>query len=150
MKEKQRIYNSAVHYLSMREHSQRELGQKLHKKGFDSDLVQEVIEELTAANLQSEQRFTESFIRSRVNKGQGLNRISQELQQRGIHRETIIQALREEPVDWFELAYQTKVRRFGTALPHDAKERARQMRFLYTRGFNHEQINHALSEQEEA
>jgi regulatory protein len=36
-------------------------------------------------------------------------------------------------------------KRFGSELPEDFKERARQARFLQYRGFTTDQINHALA-----
>ena len=91
---------------------------------------------------------SESFIRSRISRGQGLIRIKGELRQRGVDQETQAAALaaveEREAVDWFELARETLERRFST--PGDSpKERAKRERFLAARGFDFEQIRYALS-----
>jgi len=49
------------------------------------------------------------------------------------------------PEDWFELARQVRVRKFGENLPAEFAEKARQMRFLQYRGFDAEQIQVAVS-----
>ena len=54
-------------YLSIREHSQLELKNKLSDKGYDNDIF-EAINEFASKNIQSDLRFTEEFIRSRLKK----------------------------------------------------------------------------------
>ena len=70
-------------YLSRREHSYQELIKKLGKKDFNLSLVNIELEKLIEDGLQSDSRFTESFIRSRKNQGKGPLRIRSELSIRG-------------------------------------------------------------------
>ena len=48
-------------------------------------------------------------------------------------------------IDWFALAIAARHKRFGEQRPDDFKERAKQQRFLYYRGFTHEQINESFN-----
>ena len=88
--------------LARREHSRVELQEKLTKKGFPREQIECALEQLVANNLQSDQRFLEDFIRSRVLKGNGPLRISQELRQRGI--EDGLSYIDEQSIDWQEVA----------------------------------------------
>lgn len=138
----------ALQLLSRREYSRAEIAQKLKKKAFENADIEACLDALEAQGLQSDVRFAESFIRSRIIRGQGVIRIKGELRQRGINQEILSNALavveEHEGVDWFELASNTLARRFSS--PGDTpKERAKRERFLASRGFDFEQIRYALS-----
>jgi regulatory protein len=89
-------------------------------------------------------RFTDSFVRSRIAKGQGPQRIRAELAQRGIGDDAVDDGLRAAEVDWLESVRAVRSKRFGPELPRDYAERARQARFLQYRGFDAAQIRAAL------
>ncbi len=138
----------AIQLLARREYSRVELARKLQQKSFDSDEIEACLDALAEQSLQSDARFAESFVRSRIARGQGVIRIKGELRQRGIDQETLTAALEaveeREAIDWFELAKETLARRYDS--PGDTpKERAKRERFLATRGFDFEQIRYALS-----
>ena len=59
---------------------------------------------------------------------------------------TIIQALEEEPQDWFELAKLTAEKKFKGIKAQDQKAYAKQVRFLQYRGYSFEQISYALND----
>ena len=69
--------------------------------------------------------------------------IRQELKQRGITDKEMVEELLAEH-DWFDLAQQTRSKKFGEELPTERKEQARQLRFLQYRGFSSEQCWSAL------
>lgn len=138
----------AIQLLSRREYSRAEIAQKLKQKAFGEADIEACLDTLEEQGLQSDARFAESFIRSRILRGQGVIRIKGELRQRGINQETLSEALAHveevESVDWFELARETLARRFSSP-GENPKERARRERFLAARGFDFEQIRYALS-----
>lgn len=132
----------AMDLLARREHSRLELRQKLCAKLPEhSDLVDEVIDGLQQDQLQSDQRFAEAFLSSRVRKGQGPQRISMELQQRGVSASIIAGAIDDCDVDWFQLANDVLLKKYGGQPCLDFKEQAKQRQFLHYRGFNSEQIS---------
>ena len=47
-------------------------------------LIEELLDTLSGEGLQSDERFAESFVHHSLNKGQGPNKITQELRQRGV------------------------------------------------------------------
>ena len=141
----------AMDVLAYREHSRLELEQKLTKKLADkleagdisSEDISVVLDELTEDGLLDDARYAESFINSRVRKGQGPVRIRRDMGQKGISSALIEQAFSEREVNWSELAREARQKRFGVELPQEYKERAKQARFLQYRGFTSSQIQSA-------
>ena len=138
---------AAMNYLARREHSQHELHRKLLNKGFESVAIQPVLQVLVEQGLLSDERFTEAFINSRLHRGSGPVKIAMELQQRGVSDELVDIHLDERAPQWMQSAIEVRSKRFGPAIPHDFKERARQMRFLQYRGFTMSQIQQAVGEE---
>ena len=135
----------AMDYLARREHAHRELARKLETAGFDADVADDAIQQLADEGLQSDRRFVESFIQSRINQGKGPVRIYADLGERGIAAGLADEILGEIDQDWRELAREIRLKKFGAERPVDFKEKARQMRFLQYRGFEPDQIQAAVS-----
>jgi regulatory protein len=135
---------AALEYLARREHSRRELTRKLAARGFRDDVITRALDELECTGALADARFTDSFVRSRVAKGQGPQRIRAELAQRGIADEEADGVLRAADVDWLATIRAVRLKRFGPEPPRDYAERARQARFLQYRGFDSAQIRAAL------
>ena len=129
------LWQSAINLLSRREHSRKELQQKLARTLNEPEAIDDVLNRLEDDGLVSDTRFTESFIRMHLGRGHGPMRIRQELKQKGVDEETVSIALEEASPDWFALAETTRVKKFGEEAPADHKEKARQVRFLQYRGF---------------
>ncbi len=133
----------AMVFLARREYGQTELVNKLVNKGYMRQVAEQAILELTAAGLQSDQRFAANFVRSRISQGKGPVRMRSELGQRGIDSIGIKQAIEAAGADWDELACEVRLKKFGDARPVDFKAKARQMRFLQYRGFERDHIKAA-------
>jgi regulatory protein len=141
-----RCKNSAIYSLAMREHSRHELYTKLMGKEFSENVnLDKILDDLEKSDYLSDKRFTGSFIRYRVSRGQGKIKIINELKQRGVNAAMIDDAMDKSGVDWFVLASQIRERRFGENIPVDYKEKTKQMRFLQGRGFNSEMISYAVA-----
>ncbi len=134
----------AIRLLARREYSRAELMERLAVKGHDAADIGDCLEALAEQGLQSDSRFAEGFLRSRVARGQGPLKIRGELSRRGIDRATLEATFAEAETDWFTLACDSLARRFDG--PGDSpRERARRERFLASRGFDFEHLRHALS-----
>ncbi len=140
------IRKKAMDFLALRDYGRAELVLKLANKGYKRSVVEDEIERLTAEGLQSDTRFAEAFVQSRINQGKGPVRIRSELTQKGIPDGIIDAAIEEATVDWFELASDVREKKFGAMQPADFKEKARQMRFLQYRGFEADQIRSAAGD----
>lgn len=138
------INNAITQMLSRREHSQRELLRKLSQKGLDSELCEQQVQKFVEGNVQSDARFVEMIIRSRVNKGQGLNRIKQELSEHDIDYTLIQSTLDELDLDWFELAHNVANKKYADKPHKDWSELQKRQRFMQYRGFSQDEINYAL------
>jgi regulatory protein len=135
----------AMDLLARREHARGELERKLAAAGFDTDVVADALQQLSEEGLQSDRRFVESFVQSRINQGKGPLRIHADLGQRGIAAGLVDEVLGEAGEDWYELARQARVKKFGRSQPDGFREKARQMRFLQYRGFEPDQIRAAVA-----
>lgn len=133
------VRQAAIALLARREHSRRELAHKLRQRGAGGELIAEALDALAAEGLQSDDRFTESFITARRARGFGALRIRAELRERGIDTD-LIERHMHEMADPLEQVEEVRRKRFGPELPTDFKEQARQSRFLQYRGFSAEQI----------
>lgn len=137
------IRRAAMNLLARREHGYVELARKLRQRGADADMLEIELQRLVEDGLQSEQRFLESYIRSRANAGRGPRRIREELLQRGVERNEIEQALNSAQIDWNENMCNLWKRRFAGEVI-DLKDKARQARFLAQRGYAPEDIRRLL------
>lgn len=138
--ERAQLRETAMRLLARREHSHLELVRKLTGRGWPSGDAEAVVDELAAENLQSDERFAESFVRQRVGKAYGPVRIRAELGERGIDRGLAARALAGEAPDWPAVAARWYERRYGAEPPSDLKEKARRQQALARRGFTHDQV----------
>lgn len=127
-------YDKALGLLARREHSRRELRQKLDRGGFARDESADAIERLEGQGYQDDGRFAEALVRSRVGQGYGPARIRAELRSQGIADGRVRELLENAEVDWHDLAANQLRRRYGSASA-DPAERARRAQFLLRRGF---------------
>ena len=132
----------ALQCLARREYSRAELRAKLlpHAQLEEDSERSEVVDldalldDLTVRGWLSDARATSQLVHAKRSRF-GIQRITHELRQRGISDELIdaaLPALKESELDSAREVWQ---RRFGV-VPHDAKEKAKQMRFLQSRGFS--------------
>ena len=133
----------AVSLLARREHSARELKRKLAAKGLSDDEAAAAVEHAVEQGYQSDTRYAEMLVRTRINGGYGPRRIEAELQVAGVSAEHIRAAMDAAGADWRELAAQAHARKFG-APPRSSAERAKQFRYLQGRGFEAAQIGAVL------
>jgi len=131
---------TALGLLSRREHSRVELLRKLASKGFGKAEIEHLLDELEAERLLSDERFVESYVHSRKQRGFGPLRVKLELRERGVANETMVKWLDEEATEWLVLAREQHQKKFGSQPAKDLKARAQQVRFLMNRGFSHEMI----------
>ena len=136
-------YRVALGLLVRREHSRYELERKLIKREHCLAVIGDALDRLTAEDALSEDRFTDAYVRMRKARGYGPLRIQVELRERGINDGLIAHYLAVYGDDWDQSVERVYHKRF-TKQAEDAKERARQQRFLQYRGFTHEQIQRVL------
>jgi len=134
----------AMDYLARREHGRMELINKLIKFGFDMNIADDAVAQLIDDGLQSDRRFVEAFVRSRINQGKGPAKIRSDMHDKGVESSIVDHGIQDAEQDWNELARQVRLKKFGREQPGDFKAKARQMRFLQSRGFESEHIQAAV------
>lgn len=127
---------TALNLLARREHSKFELKRKLLERNYEASEIDEILEALEKEGLQSDVRFAECYIRSRIRSGFGPLRIRNELQVRGIAGNIIDDSLNSADIDWAKLALLVYKKKFGDTIPVDLKERAKRINFLIYKGHN--------------
>lgn len=127
-------YDKALGLLARREHSRRELKQKLERGGFARDESAVALERLGDQGYQDDDRFAASLFRSRAGQGYGPARIRAELRSQGVSDATIRELMENNDIDWHDLAASQLRRRYGGPSA-DPAERARRAQFLLRRGF---------------
>jgi regulatory protein len=137
------LKSRALRLLSTREHSRSELQSKLQLHAPSPDALAQVLDELQAKGFINEQRVLESLLHRRAAK-LGVSRMRQELQAKGLEPQAVSQAV--DLLRKTEMARAREVwrKKFGSQ-PLDATERARQMRFLASRGFDGDTIRRVVS-----
>ncbi|UWM63257.1 recombination regulator RecX [Enterobacter sp. CP102] len=145
-----RLLDRAVRILAVRDHSEQELRRKLAAPVMGKNGPEEI--DATAEDYDrviawcyehqylDDDRFVSRFIASRSRKGYGPARIRQELNQKGIARESTEKAMRECDIAWGELARDQAIRKYGEPLPREFAEKVKIQRFLLYRGFLMEDI----------
>ena len=145
----QQAWDRAIGLLSRREHSEKELRAKLLRKdSAQAETIAQVIQDLKRRDYLSDQRFTDMFVQSRMERGDGPLKIRHELESRGIAESTINQHLNQSDQAWEDILLKVWSKKFGKVVPSDYKEWARQARFLQNRGFTSELIRKVVSFQD--
>lgn len=130
------IVQRAIALLARREHSRAELARKLQRclpPDSDAAEIESVLEQLQTKGMLSDARFAATLVRTRAERF-GVARIRQELKRHDLAADLVLTSLGPLQASEFERARQIWYRKFGAPATTD-KERARQMRFLSSRGF---------------
>jgi regulatory protein len=143
----------ALRLLATREHARAELERKLRRHEAEPGQLRAVLDDLQAKGFIDTQRVVDSVVHQRAAK-LGVARIRQELQHKGIAGDEAAAALAALQATELARARQVWRKKFGSreapddgaaAEAPDAAQRARQMRFLASRGFTGDTIRRVVS-----
>ncbi len=124
----------AMKYLVRREHSRTELHAKLSPHVQEGEDLDAVLDELEKRGWLSDARAATQLVHAKRSRF-GTQRITHELRQKGIAESLISEAMPRLKETELEAAREVWKRKFGTA-PQGEKEKAKQVRFLQSRGFS--------------
>jgi len=142
MKNPLSLRDRALGLLARREHSRTELQRKLAPHTEDPQELIDLLDELARRGWLSDARFAEALVHDKQGKF-GAMRLAYELRERGVPDAVIRDQLVELKDSELERARHVWQSKFGVP-PEDAKARAKQMRFLQSRGFNLDVITKVL------
>jgi regulatory protein len=134
------VYNKALAIVSRREHSEKELKNKLLEKFDAPEIIEQVVLKLIENNLINDVRFAEMYVLIRKRKGFGPKKIQFELMARGID-DSISSLVITEEGSWKEAAQKAFNKKFKNGASQEFKERNKQKTFLQNRGFSFEEID---------
>ena len=132
----------ALRLLAGREHSRAELEKKLGTHEAEPGELQRALDDLQAKGFIDEQRVVDSVLHRRATR-LGAGRVKQELQAKGISAEAVAEAVEGLRGTELERAREVWRKKFGE-LATDPAGRAKQMRFLASRGFGAEAIRRVV------
>ena len=137
----------ALKALARREHSRQELQARLQPFAEDPDEIAPLLDDLEKRGWLSEARFVEQLTTVRRRRF-GATRILHELREKGVSETALAAAqsqLKDSEVDAARAVWKKK---FGS-LPTTLEERAKQSRFLASRGFSAEVVHKVLRREEQ-
>ena len=137
----------ALRLLSQREHSRAELATKLARHVQEGDDLEAVLDDLEAEDFINAERVAESVVHRRAGR-LGTQRLVQELRSKGLSDGLVRNTADRLRATERERAQAVWQQGCGGAPATDAKERARQMRFLAARGFAGDVVRRVLREAE--
>ena len=126
-------------FLSRREHSKKEISDKLLIRFDDKEIISSVIDKLNSNNLINDYRFAELYVMSRKRKGFGPNKIVFELLGKGIN-ESVSKEIISNEGGWNQVAKKVFIKKFKDAPCHESKIKLKQKSFLQNRGFTFKEI----------
>ena len=144
------LRKAALNYLARREYSAKELTDKLVHKGFKPDAIAQELVYLQAHGWQSDLRFAECVLRTRVAAGYGLYYIQRELAIKGVDTNIVQAALSKNVIDWKQQIKMILARHFWKSASsksnNDKLIKTKQTVYLLRKGFNLELIKEVLNE----
>lgn len=144
--ERIRAKRRALYILAQRDHSKKELYDKLIKN-YPTDLCDEVVALMEEFGYIDEQKYLEKLYSSYMNKGWGKSKIRFEIKRRGLP-ESLIRTYEEEydSEDFIEEIIQLVNKKYASKLDFDDRDSVQRVTAaLARRGFDYEDIKVALS-----
>ncbi|OUR68156.1 hypothetical protein A9Q73_04360 [Bermanella sp. 47_1433_sub80_T6] len=134
------LRHKAIELLARRECSYAELEKKLLALSEDEATILSILDWLIEMELQSDERFTKMFLRSKAASGYGPVRIKLELKQKGINEYLIEDSFAALAFDWDEEVDRLVLKKVKDQSLDDSKLKNRVMGYLQRRGFTLDQI----------
>lgn len=129
----------ALAALARREYARAELARKLAEYSDDAEQLQALLDDLEQRDWLSDARYVEQLLHARQARD-GSYKILTSLRQQGIAEPLIKMAQQQLQTSEFARAQRVWQKKFACP-PTDARERAQQMRFMLSRGFDLAVIN---------
>ncbi len=146
------LKQKAFRYLGRRLHSVKELKIKLRQKDYDSELIEEIVNELTEKNYLNDYEFAFQFTEENIrNKLWGKSKLEAELLKRGVARDVIEKVISEKlsggnKIENAALLLQKKIKSLNRNKLTDDKFKLKLVTFLYGKGYDYDTIKQAVDE----
>ncbi|HKG24646.1 MAG TPA: RecX family transcriptional regulator [Thermomicrobiales bacterium] len=146
--EQAKAVNAAMNLLARRPRSEREIRDRLKRKGYPPETIDAAVGKLEGWRYLDDEAFARYWVENReANKPRGRRLLEQELRLKGVDRETIRQTIDETELDESSAALslaRTKLRTYGKLDP--AVARRRLGAFLVRRGYGYDVVKPVLDQ----
>lgn len=137
----------AVRFLSAKMYTAREIFDKLRRKGYSSEISEQIVTELITDGILDDKKYAEYYILDSVNIGnKGIYRIKQELLRKGVARGIIDRAIHEAEVDTRNALRDFVSLKLSSTEITTRKEYEKFRAMLARRGYSLGEIKEVLSE----
>ncbi len=142
------IMRKCYQYLASREHSSKQMREKLYTHGYDKEIVDEVILECIERGIIDDERFSKAYIEHLyVDKHFPVRRIRQELYTAGVDNEIIDTTLETFDLDDVESLIYIINNKYSNTLDFENKDTMKKVIFsLQRRGFSYSDIQAAMAQ----
>lgn len=145
--EQSKSNNCALHFLSYRQRTEKEIVDKLKEKGFEDKVIDNTLIYLKNYGLIDDMEFAKSFMKDKINLNkQGPKRIKYELYKKGISQEIINEVLTEDDNE-YNRALELAKRKLSSYKKDDKNAIYRKLGgFLQRKGYSYDCIHSVLRE----
>lgn len=143
-----RATDAAVHFISFRPRSEREVRDRLRKRGYSDPAIEIAVEKAQGWGYLDDQSFATFWVENRLrHRPRGARMLSQELRQKGVDRDVIETVLEETDLNEQEAALELARKRAPRlANLEPAVQKRRLADYLARRGYGWDVIRPALDE----
>jgi len=142
-----RVKSYAIKLLSYRMYTVKQMSDKLIEKGFEQEMVDEVLFELIKEKLLDDLNYASCYIQDSINlKQKGRFRIEQELRERGIDKNIISRAFEVNEVDEYSALLDYIEKYTNGKIYEDYKDVGKLKAHLYRKGYDARDISRAVRE----
>lgn len=128
-------YNKALELLTLKDYTSFEIKTKLNKKGYEDDVIENVIYKLIDYNFINDERYANNYLDYSLKyKKHGKNKIIYSLRQKGINK-SILSSLNFDNNKEYEYALILGEKKFNK-LTEDKNKKEKIYRYLLSRGYN--------------
>jgi regulatory protein len=144
-----RAKQQAYRLLAYRNQTSSELRDRLQRRGYTVTIIDEVLRQLASDGYIDDRKLALDWARYRLQaKPLGRRRLAWELQRRGVPSESVEEVLREVFSEFNEVTLAEQAARKhlrSKGLPHSARERQQNARYLLSLGFDVDTVAAALA-----
>jgi regulatory protein len=146
--ERYEAYMKALRWIGRRPHSMKELRVKLNQSGFETPVITNTLETLIEQNYVNDEEFAKQWTEHRiVGQRKGRNVVRQELQQKGLSKDHIQEAINEiNPEEEYLGALSTAKKKWGQTKGTLLERKRKTAAFLMRRGYTSSMTGKVLQE----
>ena len=139
--------NYALNMLAKSYKTKFELTKKLKEKEYKDDTIKMVLERLTELGYLNDEQYVETFIRSKQDTSQGLNKktLYNKLIQKGVDKELVLQNLENSEIDEYKNAMQVAEKKLRSLKGSGREKKAKLYTFLLYKGFDYDICSKVLN-----